>query len=115
VVNDVRVRVAREERTGDVVIRLGVVDDILIVATGNGLELAHDAGRGDNRLTKDERWQRVTRDEIPQLYVNLNTVYNTFLPAFQSQLTGLNLRLVARSWQMESDVLQVQFKLVIEA
>jgi hypothetical protein len=69
--------------SGDAVIRLGIVDDTLIIGTGRSPEQALAAQRGDNRLTHEVRWQVFTEDDAPtpDLYVDLNGVYNTFFPA----------------------------------
>jgi hypothetical protein len=59
-----------------------MVDDLLMIATGDALEMSLDARRGDDRLVSRERWQALSREAIPQLYVDIPAVYNTFLPGF---------------------------------
>ena len=59
---------------------VGTVDSLLLVAAGDVLERAMDARRGDNRLVNRERWQNVSQNTIPQLYVDIPAVYSTFRP-----------------------------------
>jgi hypothetical protein len=61
-------------------VQLGVVDNVLVVGTGAAAEAAVRAGIGDNRLIDVERWQNVNPETNPGLYVDLNAVYNTFIP-----------------------------------
>lgn len=76
----------------DPALQIGLVDDRLIVATGSALRLALDARRGDDRLVSRERWQEVSRDALPQLYVDIPAMYSTFLP----QLSGPQLQQIRR-------------------
>jgi len=71
---------ARVGGAGDAVIRLGLIDNTLVIVTGDALEQALDAQRGDNRLTNETRWQLFTDNAAPQpeLYVDINAYYNTF-------------------------------------
>lgn len=74
-------RTLRVAETGEPLLRVGVVDDLIVIGTGSAAQLALDARRGDNRLTAQERWQNLSRDEqIPYVYVDVNAYYNTFLP-----------------------------------
>lgn len=62
------------------IVQLGAVENRLLVGTGSAIQQAMRAGRGDNRLTDTQRWQNVNRDSKAGLYVDLNAVYNTFIP-----------------------------------
>jgi hypothetical protein len=69
-------------------LRIGSVDNLLVLATGDALDLALRARVGDNQLIDTERWQGFARplafeqggEGLPYLYVDLNAAYNTFLP-----------------------------------
>ena len=93
---------------GEPVLQIGVVDDLLVVATGEALEQALDARRGDDRLITRERWQEVSGDSVPQLYVDIPAIYSTFLP----QLAGPQLQLIrqlsARTEYLGDGVFQVR-------
>lgn len=78
----------RTPDTDEAVVRVGAVDDLLVLATGSALDLALRARLGDNQLIDTERWQGFARplafeegeDGLPYLYIDLNAAYNTFLP-----------------------------------
>jgi hypothetical protein len=80
----------RLQGSGDAVLRLGIVDDMLVVATGDALEHALAARRGDNRLTGETRWQMFTEENAPapEWYVDINAVYNTFYPSAGAPTPG---------------------------
>ncbi|MBZ0290424.1 MAG: hypothetical protein K8I30_22555, partial [Anaerolineae bacterium] len=59
---------------------IGTVDNLLIVGTGDAVAAALDARRGDNRLIARERWQSVSSEAIPHLYLDIPPIYNTFFP-----------------------------------
>jgi hypothetical protein len=65
---------------GDPLVSMGVLDDMLIIASGDALRLALDARRGDNRLISRPRWESISRDHMPQFYVDIPAFYSTFLP-----------------------------------
>jgi hypothetical protein len=74
-------RTLRAPGTGEPVLRVGTVDNLLVIGTGSAAQLALAARRGDNRLTAQARWQNLSRDDqIPYIYVDVNAYYNTFLP-----------------------------------
>ncbi len=62
------------------VLHVGMVGNLLVFATGDALEQSLNAQRGDDRLTSRDRWQDVSGDWTPQLYVDFPAVYNTFIP-----------------------------------
>jgi len=71
----------RVPETGEPLVRIGAVDNLLVIGTGSAAQQALDARRGDNRLIQQERWQSLTdAEEIPYIYIDVNAYYNTFLP-----------------------------------
>ncbi len=71
----------RAPDTGEAVVSVGTVDNMLVIGTGSAAQLALDAQRGDNRLITQERWKNLSQDDqIPFVYVDVNAYYNTFLP-----------------------------------
>jgi hypothetical protein len=77
--------VLRGTRSDDAILTIGAMDEVLLVGTGNAVSLALDAQRGDNRLVDQPRWQALSADQPPLLYVDINPFNNTFFP----QLGGL--------------------------
>ena len=61
-------------------LQIGVVDGKLVIGTGSAAEAAIRAGSGDNQLVNVARWQAVSQDAEPTLYLDLNALYATFLP-----------------------------------
>jgi hypothetical protein len=70
--------------TGEPLLRLGVVNNTLMIATGNSADFALDALRGDNRLTSQARWQALDAsgggETVPYVYLDIRSLYNTFQP-----------------------------------
>ncbi len=67
--------------TGEPLVRIGAVDNLLVIGTGASAQLALDARRGDNRLSKQDRWQALTAaQQMPYFYLDVSSFYNTFLP-----------------------------------
>lgn len=77
-IGDAAFRTLFVEPIHEPLLQLGTVDDLLVVGTGAAVEQAMRAGRGDNRLVSVRRWQDVSGDDQPSLYIDLNAVYNTF-------------------------------------
>lgn len=65
---------------GEAAVAMGTVDNLLIVGTGAAVEAAVNAHGGDNRLVERERWQSVSEDSVPNLYLDMAPIYNTFFP-----------------------------------
>jgi hypothetical protein len=99
--------------TGDVIARLGVVDNALVVATGNALEAALDARRGDNRLIDRDRWQVVSQEASPQLFVNLNTFTSTFLPDLGAPVSAQTSVLAARGQLLGDGLFQLKLTMTL--
>jgi hypothetical protein len=80
----------RLQGSRDAVLRLGVVDGSLVIATGDALEQVLAARRGDNRLIGEDRWQRFTQEDAPtpEWYVDINAFYNTFYPSAGAPSAG---------------------------
>jgi hypothetical protein len=64
----------------DPALLMGMVDTMLVVGTGTSVEAALRARAGDNRLVSRPRWQSVSGDNAPHLYLDISPLYNTFLP-----------------------------------
>ena len=75
--------------TDDPLLRIGMVDDLLLMATGDTARAALNARRGDNRLTEQARWQAFNTDAPPDLYVDIPAFYNTFLPTSGGSVAGI--------------------------
>ncbi|MBI1259182.1 MAG: hypothetical protein GC204_17060 [Chloroflexi bacterium] len=72
----------RAADTGETLVSVGAVDNLFVLGTGSAAQLALDAQRGDNRLTKQDRWTYLSQnDQLPYTYVDVNAFYNTFLPS----------------------------------
>lgn len=66
--------------SGPPLLTLGLVDEALVIATGDAMPPALAARRGDNRLISRPRWESISRDHLPQFYVDIPAFYSTFLP-----------------------------------
>ena len=71
--------------TDEAILSMGAVDDLFLIATGDAVELALAAQRGDNRLISQARWLDLSREITPSLYVDIPGVYNTFFPTAGGQ------------------------------
>lgn len=98
----------REPETGEVVARLGVIDGTLALTTGDAMQQVLDARRGDNRLIDRERWQGVSRNYTPQLFVNLGAFYNAFLPSLGGVLAEQTSLLAARGEYISETLYQLR-------
>jgi hypothetical protein len=70
-------------------LRIGVVDNLLLVGTGDSTEMALNAQRGDNRLINQARWQALSSDTSPDFYLDVPAFYDTFLPTAGGQIGGV--------------------------
>ncbi|HVU14854.1 MAG TPA: hypothetical protein VHD90_26445 [Phototrophicaceae bacterium] len=67
--------------SSDPVVRIGAVGNMVVIGTGSAVQLALQAQQGDDRLTNQARWKNLSQnDQIPYVYVDVNAIYNTFLP-----------------------------------
>lgn len=64
----------------EAVVSLGAQDGLLLVGTGNAVENALDAARGDNRLIAEDTWQTFAEAQPPILYLDTAIFLNTFFP-----------------------------------
>jgi hypothetical protein len=85
---DYTFQVIQPDPIGEPALQFGLVDNLLVVATGAALEPALAAYRGDNRLINRATWQAVSGDTPVQLYLDIPAAYSTFLP----QLVGPQLQ-----------------------
>jgi len=79
-IEDIDFQTVEVETAVEPAISMGVVDHMLVITTGSAAEVALDARRGDNQLVSRPRWQAVSEDAIPNLYVDIPAIYNTFFP-----------------------------------
>lgn len=89
---------------GEPLLQIGAVDGRLIVGTGNAAALALRASRGDNPLLSMARWQAVSRDAEPALYLDLNALYATFLPTSGGPV-NIGIGQLGASWRAAGDAL----------
>lgn len=86
--------VLRAPDTGEALLRMTLIEDTLLIATGDAAEVALNAYRGDNRLTDQPRWTAVSEAAAPNFYVDVSAFYSTFFPAAAAQAASA-LRLVS--------------------
>jgi hypothetical protein len=100
-------------RTGnEPVIRAQIVDNLLIVGTGDSVPLALAAGLGDNRLIRQDRWQTLNQDGVSYLYADLPGMFSVFFPQVDAQ-TATSIRQVGvTSSQIAPDMLHVRLSAV---
>jgi hypothetical protein len=60
------------------ILSIGALDNVLMIATGSGAAQALEAKSGDNRLIDQTRWQTLTANGTPHLYVDVTPFYATF-------------------------------------
>jgi hypothetical protein len=68
------------EENRDPAFVIGTLGDRLIITTGDAVQAALAAERGDNRLTAQESWQALSATQTPDLYVDMTVLLNTFFP-----------------------------------
>ena len=61
-------------------LQIGSVDNWLLIGLGASVDAALAAQRGDNRLTAQSRWSALAEEMPPNVYVDLNSYFNTFFP-----------------------------------
>jgi hypothetical protein len=107
---------ARVGAADDAVIRLGLIDNTLVIVTGDALEDALDAQRGDNRLINEARWQLFTQNGAaqPELYVDINAYFNMLSLAGGSSFSQSLFRgLVANTDYLGSGVYSINLRMTI--
>ncbi len=91
-IEDLDFQTVEVETSVEPALSMGVVDHMLVVATGSALESMLDARRGDNQLISRPRWQALSEDAIPNLYVDIPAIYTTFFP----QAGGASLQRISQ-------------------
>jgi Protein of unknown function (DUF3352) len=91
-IDDLDFQIVEVETAVEPTISMGVVDHMLVIATGSALESVLDAHQGDNQLISRPRWQAVSEESIPNLYVDIPAIYNTFFP----QAGGTSLQSISQ-------------------
>lgn len=66
--------------TGERVLTIGAVDDVLFIGTGDAVASARRAVSGDNRLIDEPRWSAASIDGSPDFYLDFFGFYSTFVP-----------------------------------
>jgi hypothetical protein len=99
--------------TDDPFLRIGVVDDLLIVATGDTARAALSARRGDNRLIEQPRWQAFTAAAPPDLFVDIPAFYNTFLPSSGGQVGGIQSQIGLHSRSIGGGFYEYQLRFTL--
>lgn len=62
------------------VFTLAFQDDLLILGTGDAVQAALAAARGDNRLIEQDNWKSLNETARPDLFLDTEMFYNTFFP-----------------------------------
>lgn len=96
--------------TDDPLLRIGMVDDLLLIATGDAARTALDARRGDNRLIEQMRWQAFNAGAPPGLYVDIPAFYNTFLPASGGQIASVQSQIGLHSRSIGNGLYEFQLR-----
>jgi hypothetical protein len=112
-ISETAFRTLRQVDTGEVVLRLGVVDGMLVIATGSSLEPALQAWAGDNRLIDRERWLAVSEDAVPHLFVNLDSIFNVFFQIGGTPIGQQVNVLAARGQQVADGLYQLQVMMTL--
>jgi len=90
-----------------VLVKIGSVDNWLIMGTGESVDAALAAQRGDNRLTAQARWTALAADAPPNVYIDLNSYFNTFFPA-EGGATQTNFAQMGVYWEaLEGGLFQI--------
>jgi len=88
-------------------VKIGSVDNWLIMGTGESVDAALAAQRGDNRLTAQARWTALAADAPPNVYIDLNSYFNTFFPA-EGGATQTNFAQMGVYWEaLEGGLFQI--------
>jgi len=88
-------------------VKIGSVDNWLIIGTGESVDAALAAQRGDNRLTAQARWTALAADAPPNVYIDLNSYFNTFFPA-EGGATQTNFAQMGVYWEaLEGGLFQI--------
>jgi hypothetical protein len=94
------------------VVRAQMVDDLLIIGTGDSVPLALAAGMGDNRLIRQERWQNLNQDGVTYLYADLPAIFSVFFPQVDAQTATSIRQAGVTSAQIAPDMLHVRLSAV---
>lgn len=95
------------------IFEIGVVDGVLIVATGDAAQRALAARRGDNRLVDQPGWLALNTPEAPGLYLDSAVFFNTFFPTPGGRVLGENERVRLGLWSGQRDDDLFELRLVV--
>ncbi len=86
-----------------VVFELRLVDDTLLITTGEAGRRALAAKAGDNRLTAQRPWQALNQPDAADWYVDVAVFFNMFFPAPGGASLDPSQRLWAGLWARPAD------------
>jgi len=78
----------QDPATGQSLLELTAVDDVLVAGTGGAVTAALRAFAGDNRLNAENRWQVLAEQGVPQWYFDVDAIYNVISPTAGGPQTG---------------------------
>jgi hypothetical protein len=99
--------------TDEPLLRMGLVDDLLLIATGDSARIALNAWHGDNRLISQERWQVLNEDTMPNLYVDIPAFYNTFLPISGGQTVDVLRQVGIHSRSLGDGLYEIKLRVTL--
>jgi hypothetical protein len=112
-VDDFDFQTVEVETAVEPAISMGVVDQMLVITTGSAAEPVLDARRGDNQLVSRPRWQNISEESIPNLYLDIPAIYNTFFPqAGGSSLQRIS-QLGARTTYLGDGLYRVEVQVIL--
>jgi hypothetical protein len=99
--------------TDEPLLRIGIVDDLLLIATGDTARTALNARRGDNRLIEQGRWQVFNADAPPDLYVDIPAFYNTFMPTSGGQIADFQAQVGLHSRSLGNGMYEFHLQMTL--
>lgn len=95
------------------IFEIGVVDGVLIVATGDAAQRALAARRGDNRLVDQPGWLALSEQAAPGLYLDSAVFFNTFFPTPGGRVQAENERVRLGLWSRQRPDDLFELRLVV--
>lgn len=101
--------------TGEALLWLMLDDGTLLIATGDSVEAALNARRGDNRLISQPRWEALSAEVRPDFYLDIPAFYTTFFPAAASQVASSMRQVGVYSRSLGDGLYEVRLEAVLPA